>query len=62
MRRLSQTKPCPGNTIALQYVPASLLLRIPGVPWIFPTRESLWIPPGVSRRWLFQFRPSTAYL
>ena len=51
-----------GEYITLQYMPASLLLRVPGAAWILPTSDLPSIPPGVSRRGLFQLRPSTAYL
>ena len=51
-----------GEYISLEYMPASILLRVPGAAWVLPACDLPAVDPGISRRGLFQLRPSTAYL
>ena len=45
-----------------QYMPATLVLRDVGKPWVLTGKASLDLPPLVPRRAQFQLQPSTVYI
>ena len=52
-----------GHAIPLQFMPVSLLLRVPDVAWALPSSMLPVLPPGVTcPRGLFQLRPRSEHL
>ena len=51
-----------GEPVHLQYMPATIVLRDVGKPWMLTGKASLDLPPSVPRRGLFQLQPSTVHI
>ena len=52
----------PGEPVHLAYMPVTLLLRDPDASWMLAETSVPSLPEHVSRRGLFQLRPSTVYI
>ena len=52
----------PGEPVHLAYMPVTLLLRDPDASWMLADTSVPSLPDHVSRRGLFQLRPSTVYI